>query len=107
MLTTSCPTAVINAPVEVVWGLLTNAAGWGEIFDVRIAVVQPAGPATVGQRIIGESGPRFLHLTISFEFTRISAHDHKLGLTIRLPLGITVREELDCAPLDDNKTKDL
>jgi len=25
----SCPTAVVNAPVEIVWALLADPAGWG------------------------------------------------------------------------------
>jgi hypothetical protein len=95
----SCPTDVVNAPVEVVWSLLTDAAGWGDFFDIRVRRVEPPGPAVIGQRWVGESGPRFLHLKVSFEFTRIDAEHHKLGFTATLPLGITVREELDCAPV--------
>jgi hypothetical protein len=32
----SCPTAVINAPVNVVWALLIEPAAWGGVFDVRV-----------------------------------------------------------------------
>jgi hypothetical protein len=43
----SCPTAVINAPVDFVWALLEPAA-WGGVFDVRVGSIDPPGPAIVG-----------------------------------------------------------
>jgi hypothetical protein len=101
----SCPTAVVEAPVEVVWALLTEPSGWGGFFDVRIARVEPSGFAAVGQRIYAESGPRFLHLEVTFEFTEIDPARHTLGLDVRLPLGITVREELGCHPLGPSRCR--
>jgi hypothetical protein len=90
---------VINAPIGVVWSLLTNPARWGDFFDIRITRVEPPGPTAVGHRVYGESGPHFLHLKLSFEFTHISLQDHELRLNVRLPLGVIVREELNCVPL--------
>jgi hypothetical protein len=95
----SCPTAVVNAPADVVWGLLTEPAGWGDFFDIRITGVTPAGPAVVGQRIYGESGPRLLHLKLAFEYVVIDADHFRLVLGVLLPFGIGVREDLNCVPL--------
>ena len=95
----ACPTDVVEAPLEVVWGLLTDPARWGEFFDVRITGVEPAGPAHVGQRFRGESGPRVLHLVVRFAYTRVDTAPHRLGMDIQLPFGITVREDLDVVPL--------
>ncbi|MDP9150939.1 MAG: hypothetical protein M3O36_13500 [Myxococcota bacterium] len=64
----SCPTEVIDAPMEVVWSRLTDVARWGTFFDIRVQRVEPSGPATVGQRFFGEPGPSLLHLKVSFEF---------------------------------------
>ena len=66
-----CPTAVVEAPVETVWQLLTYFAGWGDFYDVRVLSVEPPGPAVVGQRMRGESGPRWLNLGICFEHTLV------------------------------------
>jgi hypothetical protein len=101
----SCPTAVINAPIDVVWRLLTEPAGWGDFFDVRVIGVEPPGLAVVGQRINGESGPRFLHLKVEFQFVEIDATHHSMGLKVRLPFGITVREDLSCVPLEPNQSR--
>jgi hypothetical protein len=95
----ACPTETVEAPVDFVWRLLTNLSGWGDFFAVRVISVEPPGPAVEGQRLLGESGPRWLHLGVAFEFTRIDELHHQLGLDCRLPLGITVREALDCVSL--------
>jgi hypothetical protein len=101
----ACPTAGVETPVEVVWQLLTTFSGWGNFFDVRVVRVEPAGPASKGQRMIGETGPRWLHLRIAFEFTRIDDERHELEFDGRLPLGINVHEALDCVPLGSDRCR--
>jgi Polyketide cyclase / dehydrase and lipid transport len=96
----SCPTAVVDAPVEVVWALLTHPAGWGHIFDVRIGGVNPPGPAVAGQEIKGETGPRLFHLKLSFRVIETDAERRRLVVDIKLPFGIAVREDLNCTPVD-------
>ena len=101
----ACPTELINAPIDVVWNLLTNLSGWGDFYDVRVSRVDPVGPAMVGQVMSGESGPRWLHLKVSFRFTHIDATSHELELDVRLPLAISVHENLDCIPVDDGRCR--
>jgi hypothetical protein len=95
-----CPTSVVNAPVEIVWGLLTCPGEWGNFYDVRIKSVEPAGRAVVGQTVFAESGPRLLHLALEFRFTKVDALNYELGLDVKLPFGITVREDLSCLPIE-------
>jgi len=95
----SCPTAVVNAPAGIVWRLLTEPTGWGGVFDVRITKVDPPGPAIVGQKFYGESGPRLLRLRLTFEYIKIDPGPHVLELNVQFPFGVCVREELDCIPL--------
>jgi hypothetical protein len=96
---------VVSAPIEIVWSLLTDPARWGDFFDVRISRVEPAGSAVVGQRFYGESGPSFLHIGLKFEYTEVNVAQHKLGLNVQLPFGITVREDLDCIPLSSTQCR--
>lgn len=95
----SCPTSLVNAPVAIVWALLTHPEQWGDFYDVRIRTVEPAGPAVVGQTVLAESGPRLLHLKVEFRFTKIDAVNFELGLDVKLPFGVTVREDLSCVPI--------
>jgi hypothetical protein len=101
----ACPTEVVDAPVDVVWDLLTQPARWGDFYDVRILSVEPAGRAVVGQIVRGESGPRLLHLGVSFEFRRIDRERGELAFDARLPLGVTVHEELDCRPMGSDRCR--
>jgi hypothetical protein len=101
----ACPTDIVEAPVGVVWKLLTNISGWGSIYNVRVISVEPPGPAAKGQRMLAEPGPRWLHLGMSFEYTLIDETHYKLELDARFPLGITVHEVLDCVPLEDGRCR--
>jgi hypothetical protein len=47
------------------------AAANGDFFDVRIITLDPPGPAVVGQKVYGESGPRLLRLRLRFEYVKI------------------------------------
>jgi hypothetical protein len=101
----SCPTGVVNAPVEVVWTLLTHPEGWGDFYNVRITAADPAGPAVVGQTVFAQSGPEFLHLKVQFRFTEIDALNYKLGFDARFPFGVTVREDMSCIPLGQQQCR--
>ena len=100
-----CPSTVVSAPVEIVWLLLIDPARWGDFFDVRITRVEPAGSAVVGQRFYGESGPSFLHIGLKFEYTEVNESQHRLGLYVQLPFGITVCEDLNCIPISSTKCR--
>ena len=104
-MTAVCPTDVVEAPIEVVWRLLTEPAGWGGFFDVRISDVEPPGPARIGQQVFAESGPRLFHFRVRFEFAEVDAERHHLGLRVRLPLGVTVSEDLHCAAVSEHRCR--
>jgi hypothetical protein len=55
--------------------------------------------------MLGQTGPRWLRLGLSFEYTLIDEPHHKLELDARLPLGITVHEALDCVPMEGDRCR--
>jgi hypothetical protein len=81
----SCPTSIVDAPVEIVWTLLTRPKRWGDFYDVRIVSIKPPGRAVVGQRVLAESGPRLLHLKLEFRLRKIDVGNHELGLELNAP----------------------
>ncbi|HEY0795069.1 MAG TPA: SRPBCC family protein [Acidisarcina sp.] len=91
---------MVEAPVGVVWSLLTDPQNWGEFFDVRIVDVTPAGRAVVGQLVRATAGPRVLRGRITFRFLDIDAVSHRLLIEVEFPLGIQVMEDMTCMPLD-------
>lgn len=100
-----CPTDLVDAPVAVVWRLLTNPAKWDSFFDVRTVQVTPSGIAVVGQRVHAKSGPRLLRMSVKFEFTNIDPVAHTLGVRVEFPFGLSVRENMRCAVIDDAKCR--
>jgi hypothetical protein len=101
----ACPTAIVEAPSDVVWSLLLNTAEWGKFYDVRVHSVDPPGKAIVGQRLIGNPGPAFLPLRLVFDFTEVDSVNQRLGIDGRLPLGIRVREDMRITPIDDHRCR--
>ena len=101
----SCPTAIIEAPVDRVWTLLTAPAGWGDVFDMRLLGVDPPGPAAVGQVICGETGLEILHLKLAFRMLEIDPERHRLRMSVDLPFGLVVDEEIGCTPLDHRRCR--
>jgi hypothetical protein len=51
MSLTVCPTAVVAAPVEVVWENLVHWERYAAWADVQVERLEPEGPITVGQTI--------------------------------------------------------
>jgi len=45
-----CPADRVEAPVDVVWELLMNPAGYGGFWEMTVERVEPEGLAAAGQR---------------------------------------------------------
>ena len=58
------------------------------------------GPAVLW----GVRSELFAH-RLKFEYTEVNVAQHKLGLNVQLPFGITVREDLDCIPLSSTQCR--
>ncbi len=101
----ACPTEVVQAPIEVVWRLLTDPAEWGEFYDIRVLRVEPPGAMAAGQRLVGETGPRWLHLGVTFEFTLIDEPRHTLEFQGVLPFGLKVHESMNCVPISSEQCR--
>jgi hypothetical protein len=78
-----------------------DPAGWERVFDLRVADIDPPGPAVVGQQVCGETGPRIFHLKLGFKMMEIDTDRRRLRLEVKLPFGVTVDEDLSCTPLDE------
>jgi hypothetical protein len=93
MIVSACPVAVVRAPAEAVWALLSNPAGYGAIWGIHIRRVVPPGPATAGQVI--EAWPA-LRATVE----AVDAARYQIRFRARLPLGLGGLEAITCTPLD-------
>ena len=71
----SCPTAVVNAPPDVVWALLEEPAECGNVFDMQINSINSSCPAVAGQK--SEAGPQLFHLKLTFQVIKIDSDRYR------------------------------
>jgi hypothetical protein len=98
---TVCPTAVVAAPVEVVWENLVQWERWPKWRnDVQVERSEPEGPATVGQTIsfAGKVLGRTLHF--SFKVEEVNPERYQLGLYGFLPWRLQGKAHISCTPID-------
>jgi len=99
MTTSLCPIATVNAPLERLWGLLSDPAGYALWWDARTRSIIPPGPARPGQRVQADSRALGRRWDVTVTVEAVDEARHNLRLTTRLPLGITVYNSITCTPL--------
>ena len=85
--------AVVRTPVETVWALLTNPAGYGPIWGIHIRRVVPPGPAQPGQVV--EAWP-----ALRLHVEAVDAAHYQIRFRGSLPLGLLGLESITCTPID-------
>ncbi len=97
---TVCPTAIVTAPVEVVWGNLVQWDHYPEWADVQPERLEPEGPATVGQTVYfaGKAFGRTLHFI--FKVEEFNPERHQIGLHAFFPFGLQEKPYITCTPID-------
>ena len=96
-----CPADRVQAPVGLVWDLLTHPAGYGRFWDLTVERVEPEGPAAPGQRFAGWSRALYRRWRLRGEVLEVDARRHRIRFRMSLPLGIVGDNRIACAPLDD------
>src|SRR6476469_2992897 len=95
-----CPSAVVEAPVEVVWANLVEWERYAEWTDAYVVHSEPDGPAAVGQTVYfaGKVFSRALHFT--FKVQEVNAERHQIGLHVYFPFGLQEKPHIACYPID-------
>ncbi|MGB8645402.1 MAG: SRPBCC family protein [Anaerolineae bacterium] len=96
----ACPIAVVNAPVDQVWSLLSDPAGYALWWDAQTRSIAPKGPAQAGQKIDAQSKGLGKQWDVRITVESVDESKHQIDLTTRLPLNITVHNHIVCVPVD-------
>lgn len=106
MRISACSTAIVNAPVERVWGLLANPVQYDLWWEAQTRSIVPPGPAQPGQQIVGQAS--FLgrkwdiaHLTVQ----AIEPEKRQIDVLTQLRFGISIHNHITCQPLDSHHTR--
>jgi len=101
----TCPIAIVAAPVEQVWGLLADPHRYALWWDAKTRSIIPQGLVRPGQQIFAETvalGRRWdVHITVQ----AVTPDTGQLDLLTRLPFGITARNRITCTSLDSQHTR--
>jgi hypothetical protein len=97
---TVCPTAIVTAPVEVVWENLVQWERYADWADVQVERSEPEGPATVGQTIsfTGKALGRTWHFI--FKVEEVNHERHQLDLHVVFPFGLQEKPHIACSRID-------
>lgn len=94
----TCPSVIIQAPIERVWRFLVTLSEWHRWADAKI-VKGPGRPLAVGDAVVFRAGPCDM-----FE-GRFSVVDleplRRVTLEMQLPFGIVNHEVVVLSPVSD------
>jgi uncharacterized protein YndB with AHSA1/START domain len=96
-----CPADKVDAPVDLVWRLLTAPPDYGRFWDIHVERVEPAGRATPGQRISGWTRELCRRWKIDGEIVDVDPARHEIRFRMSLPFGVVSDNRIACTPIDD------
>jgi hypothetical protein len=96
---TVCPAAVVAAPVETVWELLSEPTLRDEWWDTRTERVVPEGKAASGQVIYLKNSVLGIQLQGTLTVESVDPAKHHIQWTLRTP-GIINHQTTVCTALD-------
>ena len=94
-----CPTDVVLAPAERVWDLLTDPRKLAQWTGTKL-VEGPACPMSAGDHVVLGAGV----LRITFDVLDMRP-PRQLMLHVRLPFGLTNREQIQITPIDAHSSR--
>ena len=104
MQISTCPTTSVRAPIETVWGLLTDPTLIARWTGVALRKASPPGRVVAGQRIEFWALARIAGLRVVFDVLVVDQAAHRLALDVHLPLWIVNHEVITCAPVSPSET---
>ncbi len=94
-----CPIAVVSAPVEGVWELLTEPTLRDEWWDARTERVVPEGKASPGQVIYLKTFPLIKKWDATLTIEMVDPEKHRIQWVLR-GLGVTNHQTTTCTAID-------
>lgn len=98
-----CPAAMVEAGRGGVWALLADPAAIGGWVDAEFVAAEPPGPVAAGQRLRLRARGLGRWWPVTIEVGEV-VPEERLGLDVRLPLGIVNHEVITLAEVGERTT---
>ncbi len=99
-----CPMAVVEAPIDRVWDLVTSPEKLGSWADATLVSAEPPEPARAGQRLRLVTSALGHAFPVEMSVLEVDAEQRRLRLLIRLPLGLVNDETITMSPAGGART---
>jgi uncharacterized protein YndB with AHSA1/START domain len=95
-----CPAAVVAAPVECVWELLSQPTLYDHWWDARVVRIVPEGKAAPGQVVHAKTSAMGWQWPVTLKVERVNPEQHQVQLHVTLPLGIVNQATITGTAID-------
>ncbi len=97
---TYCPAAIVAAPVETVWDLLTVPESRDEWWHAHTARVVPEGSASPGQVLHLQVTRLGITANRTIRVAAVNSQKHQIQFTVALPLGAVNHQTTTVTAID-------
>ena len=95
-----CPAAVVAAPVESVWELLSEPKLYDLWWDAHTERIVPEGKASPGQVLYAKTSGLGRKWDVTLRVLKVTPEKHQIRHLVTLPLGTTNDTTITCTPID-------
>lgn len=95
-----CPAAIVAAPVESVWELLSEPTLYDEWWDAHMERIVPEGKASPGQMLYATTSGLGRKWSVTLRVETVNPEKHQIQLHVPLLLGIVNNATITCTALD-------
>jgi len=99
------PSAVVDAPIERVWSLLTRPDGFHLWVDAAMVSAEPEGRARPGQQLHGVTKALGWAFAVTIEIAEVDAERHRLRFAVELPFGVVDDQVVTMASAEGDRTQ--
>jgi len=101
---TVTPNAVVEAPIERVWSLLTRPDGFHLWVDAAMVAAEPEGRARPGQQLHLVTKALGWAFAITIEIAEVDAERHRLRFQVELPFGVVDDQVVTMSTAEGERT---
>jgi hypothetical protein len=101
----SCPIATVHAPLDKLWGLLSDPSQYALWWDAETRSIEHPNPAFAGQKILAQTRAFGRAWDVYIHVDEVDTARHTIQLTTALPFGITVYNHIACISLNENSCR--